>query len=105
MPMPSEAVSFPDFPCRTGKYEKAVPGATDFYHSRKLDIVQTDHVTPGKHSPDLFRDRAISSWRIAGRKIPSSFPMDICPTLCDLLGADIPEGANGFPSKIQNYIN
>jgi arylsulfatase A-like enzyme len=44
----------------TGKYDRAVPYATDFYHSKKLQVMVTDHVSSGKHSTDLFCETAIS---------------------------------------------
>ncbi|MGL1890627.1 MAG: sulfatase-like hydrolase/transferase [Spirochaetaceae bacterium] len=38
----------------TGKYDKTVPYATAAFSSRKLNIMNTDHITPGKHSSELF---------------------------------------------------
>ncbi|MGL1894505.1 MAG: sulfatase-like hydrolase/transferase [Spirochaetaceae bacterium] len=40
----------------TGKYDKTVPYTTAAFSSRKLNIMNTDHITPGKHSSELFGD-------------------------------------------------
>jgi len=43
----------------TGKYENVVPYASDFYHSRTLDTMVADHIQMGKHSTELFGEKAI----------------------------------------------
>jgi arylsulfatase A-like enzyme len=38
----------------SGKYDNVVPYTTDAFHSRELQHMHTDHITPGKHSSELF---------------------------------------------------
>lgn len=38
----------------TGKYESTVPHSTAFFTSRKVTEYKSNHVTPGKHSSELF---------------------------------------------------
>ena len=44
----------------TGQYASAVPYISDAFHSRDVDIMQTDHISPGRHSTDLFTDSAVA---------------------------------------------
>lgn len=43
----------------TGKYENVVPFSSDFYHSRVLDNMVADHIHLGKHSTEVFGEKAI----------------------------------------------
>ncbi|MBF9018184.1 MULTISPECIES: sulfatase-like hydrolase/transferase [unclassified Oceanispirochaeta] len=44
----------------TGKYDSAVPYIKDAFHSREMDVMQSDHISPGKHSTDLFAETTIN---------------------------------------------
>lgn len=43
----------------TGQYAARVPYISDAFHSRQVDLMQSDHITPGVHSTDLFSDAAV----------------------------------------------
>ncbi|MGL1893423.1 MAG: sulfatase-like hydrolase/transferase [Spirochaetaceae bacterium] len=43
----------------TGNYDYSVPYISDAFHSRVVDNMVSDHITPGKHSSTLFADFAI----------------------------------------------
>lgn len=44
----------------SGRYDSAVPYVTDAFHSNEVTWQLSDHVTPGRHSTDLFADAAVS---------------------------------------------
>ena len=44
----------------SGAYAHAVPYISDAFHSREVDTMVTDHISPGKHSSTLFADFAVN---------------------------------------------
>lgn len=49
----------------SGEYGRRVPYISDAFHSREVDMMQTDHITPGKHSTDLFAETAVNWLKMA----------------------------------------
>ncbi|RKX86912.1 MAG: choline-sulfatase [Spirochaetes bacterium] len=83
----------------SGEYSASVPYISDAFHSRSVDLMQSDHISPGKHSTDLFTDAAVNWLSGLNRDSGDSKPFFLNVAFM------APHDPRSMPQKYQDMFN